>query len=68
MPGMADESEEQPVAPQPRRPICMDCMGTGTMRQARAMLLRDADGTPEMTSTLVPARCPNCRGTGKAGV
>lgn len=58
-----DEREDQPAAA-PRQPICMDCRGQGLLPQPRSFVDHDGEGG----QMIVPARCPSCRGTGKAGV
>lgn len=51
----------------PRRPICMDCMGHGVTNQMRGSLVRGTDGSSQVVQTMALAKCQACRGTGKAG-
>lgn len=57
---MTDQDRPRPKA---RRPICMDCRGTGQQSVARQAV----DGDGYSFSALVVGRCTSCRGTGKAG-
>lgn len=60
-----DEREDEPVIRPDgaRRPLCMDCHGTGTANVPRAFAMQSG----ERGTLMVPGRCPACRGTGKAG-